>query len=393
MYGSNHLPRANACVDQGASPLAIPHDTVNGADMAREHHLLAMLPAMCFTSRPDGLWDYVNPPFCAYTGYPAAALTGLGWAEALHADDRATSLTHWQSAIGRGTPLQVEHRLHAANGDHHWFRTHCTPHRNADGMITRWAGVATPLEITPEVAVERDLRRSAELARDSVIAIAAHELRVPMTILLGQAQLQQRRLATRAHVDPDDRYAADTLVAQALRLAQLIHALLNTAEIDHGQLSVSLTTLDLAALVRQVVQDLQPTIPTHALRVITDARPLWVAGDAMRLEQVFQNLIQNAVSYSPAGSEIVITIMAQGGHARIAVRDQGCGIAANVQPALFRRFFHVGAADARGASGLGLGLYICKAIMDLHGGSIAVESAVGAGSTVTLTLPQIPCLP
>jgi len=109
----------------------------------------------------------------------------------------------------------------------------------------------------------------------------------------------------------------------------------------------------------------------------------------MRLAQVLQNLIQNAVIYSPKGSEIVIAVTSQGNHAQISVRDQGCGIAASVHPALFRRFFRVGSEDGRATPGLGLGLYICKAIMDLHKGNIEVESAIGAGSTFTLILPRI----
>jgi signal transduction histidine kinase len=131
-------------------------------------------------------------------------------------------------------------------------------------------------------------------------------------------------------------------------------------------------------------------LPSHTLQLIIDVAPLWVAGDALRLEQVLQNLLQNAVSYSPAGSEVVITIASQGGEAQVAVRDYGSGIAASVQPALFQRFFRARSGDRPATSGLGLGLYICKAIMDLHAGSIAVESAVGVGSTFTLLLPQIP---
>ncbi len=376
MFRTNRTPRANGCTDQEAN-------------LTGEYQLLATLPAMLFTSRPDGFWDYINPPFCAYTGYPQEALMGLGWAEILHADDRTLSLSRWHAAIGCGTPLQVEHRLLHADGKHYWFRTHCTPQHNAMGAITRWAGITAPVEIPPEVADERALRRSAELARDSVIAIAAHELRAPMTVLLGQAQLHQRRLVSREHVDPNDLRAATTLVEQSLQLSRLIHALLNTAEVDHGQLQISVAPLDLAALVRQIVELLQPTLPTHILHLSTDVSSLWVAGDSMRLEQVLQNLLQNAVLYSPAGSEIEVVVTSHGDQAQVSVRDYGCGIAPNLRPALFRRFVRTRSGDSTTTSGMGLGLYICKTIMELHAGSIDVESTAGDGSTFTLLLPKI----
>jgi signal transduction histidine kinase len=226
-----------------------------------------------------------------------------------------------------------------------------------------------------------------------VVATAAHELRAPITVLLGQAQLQQRRLATREHVDPGDQRAADQMVAQSIRLSLLINALLDATYLDHGQLQVSLTTLDLGALVQRVIQTIQPTLHTHTLRLISSTGPIAVKGDSLRLEQVLQNLLQNAVTYSPAGSEIVVVVAPHEQGVRISVCDQGCGVAASVQPHLFQRYYRAEPGDGQFTSGLGLGLYICKAIMDLHGGSIMVESMVGAGSTFTLLLPSIPLVP
>jgi|GEM_PF-2346726 PAS domain S-box-containing protein len=393
MSGMNTLHRAKERTDTiDVPPVMLDYSVFHSystKELTSAHQLLATLPAMCFTSHPDGQWNYVNPPFCAYTGYPEESLMGMGWTEALHPDDRDTSLMGWQVAIGRGTPLQIEHRIHGADGDHHWVRTHCIPQRNATGTIVGWTGVATPVEMVSAVAVERALRISAEVELDRVIATTAHELRSPLTVLLGQAQILQRRLDAREGADPGDRRIAAMLVEQSLRLAQLIRTLLDAAQIDHGQFLISTTTVDLAALVRRELQALQPTLPTHTLQLRADAAPLWVTGDSMRLAQVLQNLIQNAVIYSPKGSEIVIAVTSQGNHAQISVRDQGCGIAASVHPALFRRFFRVGSEDGRATPGLGLGLYICKAIMDLHKGNIEVESAIGAGSTFTLILPRI----
>ncbi len=237
----------------------------------------AILPAMLFTSSPDGTWDYVNPPFCAYTGCPPKSLMGMGWAAALHDEDRDASLAHWASAITSGTPLQVAHRLRGADGGHRWFSTQCVPQRDAAGAILRWAGIATPTAVTPQVAAEQAQRQVATLARaerDGMLATVAHELRAPLTVLLGQAQLLQRRLAARPHVDPSDQRTADILVEQTSRLTLLTNALMDAALLDQGQMPLKATALDLAALAQRVVQTLQPTLPAHTLRLISDPAPL-----------------------------------------------------------------------------------------------------------------------
>jgi PAS domain S-box-containing protein len=358
--------------------------------------LLAILPAMLFTSGPDGTWDYVNPPFCAYTGRPPEALTGMGWAAVVHADDRDASLAHWQSAIPRGTPFLREQRLRGADGSYQWFRTECVPQRTPAGAITRWAGIVTPSALASQVASERALRLAAEQSRDerdSAIAMVSHELRAPLTVLLGQAQLLQRRLAESPGADQRDQRAVDILIDQTLRLAKLIRALTDVAHIDQGQLYITRTTLDLSALVERVVQALQPALAAHTLQLNASAAPIWVVGDAIRLEQVLQNLLQNAVKYSPAGGPIAIWVTSEGHQARIAVSDHGIGIAPASMPHLFQRFYRARQEDGPFTTGLGLGLYICKAIMELHGGSITAESRVGVGSTFAVLLPHAEAQP
>lgn len=366
-----------------------PAPTTTELDHALQ--LLGIIPAMLFTSRSDGVWDYVNPAFCAYTGKPAEALMGLGWAEVVYADDRADSLTRWQASIRSGAPFRIDHRLRGADGGYRWFRTEAASQPNAVGTAMCWAGIATPVVGDAQLEAERALRHTAEHARDasdSVLAIAAHELRTPLTALLGQAKLLQRRLEARADADPGDRRTVDTLVEQTLRLKGLMHTLLDVFQIDHGELHISPTAIDLSALIRRLVQTLQPIFPSHPLRLHEEAEPLLVMGDALRLEQVLQNLLQNAVNYSPTGSEIAITAAADGQQARIVVRDHGLGIAASIRPYLFQRFFRARSNNGH-TPGLGLGLFLCKAIMDLHGGSIEVESVEGAGSTFTLRLPRL----
>lgn len=357
-----------------------------------EHRLLAILPAMAFVSLANGVWAYVNPAFCAYTGLAEDALRGLGWSELLHADDRAGSLRSWQAALRSGVAFELEHRLRGADGRYRWFRVYYAPEHNEAGALTRWAGIAMPGEYEHQAATERALRQKAEQARDErerVVALVAHELRAPLTVLLGQVMLLKRRLEARDGSEPGDRRAVDALATQTLRLKELMSALLDTAQIDHGQMLVSTTTLDLGALVARVVQANQQAHTSHTLQLQASTSPSWVVGDALRIEQVLQNLLQNAVKYSPPGSTVSVSLAPLSDQARIVVSDEGIGIAASDQQALFQPFYRARSPRQRGITGLGLGLYLCKSIVELHGGSITLESTEGAGCTVTVLLPRL----
>ncbi len=247
-------------------------------------------------------------------------------------------------------------------------------------------GVATP---GAHEATSRDARGVSRSEADSVLALVAHELRTPLTVLLGQAQLLQRRLAGRADTLSGDQKTADVLVEQTHRLRALIDTLLDVTQFEHGQLRVIPMPLDFGALVRRIVEELQPALHFHTLRLYMEPGQFWVAGDALRLEQVLQNLLQNAVKYSPPDGIITVQMAPYGDQVRVAVSDNGIGIAASVRPLLFQRFTRADPIEGRPVAGLGLGLYLCKALMDLHGGSIQVESVEEMGSTFILLLPKL----
>lgn len=232
--------------------------------------------------------------------------------------------------------------------------------------------------------------RAAVKARDAFFSVATHELKTPLTALLGQAQLLRRRYEREQAPDERQRRAAETIIAQAARLDALIGELLDVARIERGQFGLERAPLDLARLVRGVVEGTLPLYDRHEVRVTLPDGPLLVLGDGARLEQVVQNLLQNALKYSPAGSEILVRVCAADGAAQVAVRDQGIGIPAQALPRLFERFYRAANAETASVGGMGVGLYVVKEIVTLHGGTIAVESSEGAGSTFTVTLPALP---
>jgi PAS domain S-box-containing protein len=231
--------------------------------------------------------------------------------------------------------------------------------------------------------------REAIRIRDAFFSVAAHELKTPLTSLLGNIQLIQRRAARDGFLQERNQHAFEVVNAQALRLNRLVEALLDASRLESGQLSLDRRQLDLRTLVQQVLAEVQPTLTQHTIVYQAPDQALMVDGDALRLEQVLQNLIQNAVKYSPGASQVHVDLAQQDGVACVAVTDQGIGIPEDALVRVFRRFYRASNADERHISGLGIGLYVVKEIVTLHGGTVEIDSTEGAGSTFTVCLPLL----
>jgi signal transduction histidine kinase len=221
--------------------------------------------------------------------------------------------------------------------------------------------------------------------RDEFLGIASHELKNPLTALQGSAQLLQRRLGRRADLDERERRMLTLLGAQAKRMRLLIDTMLDVSRIDAGRLTIERAPLDLTTLVRRVVEEVAvPHEPGRLACESPDGR-ITVAGDDLRLEQVFQNLLQNALRYSPDDTLVRVRVARQGGQASVAITDRGSGIPAVALPHLFERYYRAPNSEGR-RSGMGVGLFVVREIVALHGGEVTVESAEGAGSTFTVWL-------
>jgi signal transduction histidine kinase/CheY-like chemotaxis protein len=229
--------------------------------------------------------------------------------------------------------------------------------------------------------------QAAVRIRDEFLTMASHELKNPLTSLLGNAQLLERRVARDGSLSERDQRTVRVIAEQAARLDKMIASLLNISRLQSGQLAIQREPLDLDALVRRLVEEIIPTLEQHTLGVSGPASPLQIVGDELRLQQVFENLIHNAIKYSPSGGAITVTIERQGDTARVAVADQGIGIAQSAMPALFSRFYRAPNAQEQRIAGIGMGLYVVREIVTLHGGSVMVESVEGQGSTFTVCIP------
>lgn len=261
--------------------------------------------------------------------------------------------------------------------------------RAAQDVLLNWALSQEATEQSRLFAAAERSRAVAEealQARDAFFSIAAHELRTPLTTLLGRAQLLQKWLAQDGGSQRSLR-SAQIVVEQAQRLNRMITALLDVSRLQSGRFTIDHTRVDLAALVRRVADETRPTLTTHALELREPGGPLAVKGDEVRLEQVVQTLLSNAVKYSPGGGRVLVEVAADAGEARLTVRDEGIGVPAAADGKIFRRFYRADNAERHGISGLGVGLFLASEIVELHGGHMGYTSAEGDGSAFTVRLP------
>jgi signal transduction histidine kinase len=176
------------------------------------------------------------------------------------------------------------------------------------------------------------------------------------------------------------------VVEQARRLNRMVTSLLDLSRIQTGQLSIDQRPVDLSALTRRISEEVSPTLMMHTLHHEVPDRAVIMIGDELRLEQVLQNLLQNAAKYSPHGSKIKLKMDVVDDWACLSVADEGLGIPQEALPRIFNRFYRAPNA-AQQVSGIGVGLFVVRQIVELHGGRIDVQSTEGEGSTFYVWLP------
>jgi heavy metal sensor kinase len=215
-------------------------------------------------------------------------------------------------------------------------------------------------------------------------AALAHELRTPVAILRGEAELALRPSSS----DEDLRQVLMRQIDEFDRLTRLINQLLTLARAEGGEIKMADQTVDLVALGASVAEQIEPVAAAQGIMLTCDvADGVMVKGDAGWLERLLLILLDNAITFTPEGGRIAVTFSYAKGLAHVAVTDTGIGISPHALPHLFERFYRADPARSRETRGAGLGLALAKWIAERHGGTIAVKSRPGEGSTFTVSLP------
>jgi signal transduction histidine kinase len=223
----------------------------------------------------------------------------------------------------------------------------------------------------------------ANRLKEDFLSVAAHDLKTPLTTIIGQAQRLERRI--RADQQAGAYLAGvELIVREGQRLRHIVNELLDATRVERGDLLSEREEVDLAAMVRELAE--QHSTPRHQI-IIEGEQQLIGRYDLRRVQQLLEHLLDNAVLYSPKGGTITITLKREGSNALLSIRDQGIGIPPEDLPHLFGRFFRGSNVDDRHYVGMGLSLFICRGIVEQHGGTIEATSVPDEGSTFLVSLP------
>jgi signal transduction histidine kinase len=229
--------------------------------------------------------------------------------------------------------------------------------------------------------------READRLKDEFVALISHDLRTPLTSIMGYLEL----VLDDDNLTEEQRGFLNVADRNADRLLRLVDDLLFVARFEAGQLELRPAELDLAAVVRQSVEESGPRAAAGGVELICEAGDVSsVQADKGRMFQLVENLVSNAIKFTPAGGDVRVSVTPVNGVVRLEVADTGIGIASEEQERLFERFFRASTASEHQIPGTGLGLYITRAIVEAHGGSIAVRSDPGEGTSFCVELPARP---
>lgn len=271
------------------------------------------------------------------------------------------------------------------------------PLHDASGTTTRPIGVVAVLnDITSNKQVER--------LKDEFVSVVSHELRTPLTAIKGYTQHLVRRIERRlrrvrdtqeegAVADLPESYdlrSLNIIQSQTVHLERLVNDLLDLSQAQWGQLNLSYETFYLADLLAESVHSVQASAEQHTIYLDIQIQETKIVADRVRIGQVLGNILDNAIKYSPHGGQVVVSLQMQDGDYLVSVSDQGMGVSPEYFDHIFERFYRVHNTASHQYSGIGLGLYVAKAIIDRHGGRIWFSNNQSTGSTFHFTLPPAP---
>lgn len=343
------------------------------------------MPQIAFIASPDGSITYFNKPWYDYVN-GLENTEGWGWKDqpVHHPDDLQYTIDRWTHSLKTGEPYEIEYRLRRHDGVYRWYLGRATPVRDANGQIMRWVGTNTDIHDNKETEVKL---AEALRSRDEFLSIASHELKTPLTAMHLQNQIFKRAAQK---TDSFERQKVEDMVEQnerqVVRLKRLVDDMLDVSRIQSGQLRTYKVLSDLSSHLHDIVEKMTPQFlqKGFAAPELQIEPEIDVDYDMLRLEQVVSNLLSNAVRYGDK-KPVIVSLHKEKDSAVIKVKDHGFGISEEDQKRIFEKFER--AIDSYDVSGLGLGLYISKKIIDAHEGQISVKSLPGQGAEFIVTLP------
>lgn len=351
--------------------------------------------AYAYRLEADGtlIREWITEAFSRITGYTIEEVDYIGGKlSIINPDDRADVLQRQKQLLCGQTDVS-EFRIITKSGEVRWLQNFAYPvWDETQGRVTRIYGAAR--DITERKLSEDALRKHAqELAeanrlKDEFLANLSHELRTPLNSILGWARFLRSRTVEKATASR----ALETIERNAKNQTQLIEDILDMSRIIQGKLRLNIYPNNLIEIIAAAIESMRPAAEAKAIRLETrlDASVRMFPCDPNRLQQVIWNLLSNAVKFTPEKGLIEVQLERVDSSVIIKVSDTGIGISADFLPYVFDRFRQADSSTTKSHSGLGLGLAIVRQLVELHGGTVEVESpGIGCGATFTVKLPLL----
>jgi PAS domain S-box-containing protein len=360
------------------------------------------LPQIVWGAGPDGVLDYYNHRWFEYINLPDTDLEAARWDKFIHPEDLPATHETWTAALAAGENYQAEFRVRRADGDYRWFLTRALPVRDEQGRIVRWFGTCTDIndrrmmqdENLQMIERERAARLASETAgrmKDDFLATLSHELRTPLNpvLLLASDAAANKNLPDHVRAD------FETIAKNIALEARLIDDLLDLTRITKGKMALTMAPTDLHAVLQDALEIIASDVKAGEIILVTKLTALNanVIGDAVRLQQVFWNILRNAVKFTPKGGSINVStsLTVEDEHIEIRIADSGMGMSTEEVGRLFNAFVqgdHAGNSGSHRFGGLGLGLAISRMLVELHSGRISGASeGAGKGAIFTVQIP------
>jgi PAS domain S-box-containing protein len=440
------FPPASEAYDRVLISLADISDRRQAEESVRQseeryRYLAESIPQLVWTANAEGMLLDVNQRWIDFTGLTLKQAQLAGWQAIIHPDDVAGLNHHWEAAQHNNTHYQAEGRMRRFDGVYRWHLHQAVPLKDDEDEIIKWFGTATDIEEQKQLQQERErllqreqaARAESETAnriKDEFLAVLSHELRSPLNPILGWSRLLQN-----GKLDPTrTQQALATIERNAKLQAELIEDLLDVSRILRGKLNLTISPVNLASTIPSAIEtvrlaaaaksidllftrNLEAEAEGQSLKPEIQNSRLTILGDATRLQQIVWNLLSNAVKFTPPNGRVEVKLSSvirresssedkpssphdseqrtsdpkpMMNYAQITVTDTGKGISPQFLPYVFDYFRQADSATTRQFGGLGLGLAIVRHLVELHGGTIQVNSpGEGMGTTFTIRLPLL----
>ena len=353
------------------------------------HHLLDTLPAGAYTCDADGLITYFNEHALELWGRAPKLNDPIdrfcGSFRLLAAD--GTAIPHDQCWMARALKTRREYDgeivIERPDGERRTVLAHVNPIRDGSGEVL--GAVNVLVDITDRKHAE-DIVKTADRSKNEFLAILAHELRNPLAPIRNAVQILNREGA----LAPESQWAVSAIERQVRQMARLIDDLVDVARITSNRLELRKERVDLAAVLRSAVETSSMLLKAggQEFTVALPEESIYLDADPVRLAQAVSNLLSNAAKYTEHGGRIWLIAERRGGEAVITVRDTGVGISPAMLSHIFEMFTRGEQSQVRTLGGLGIGLTLVKRLVEMHGGTVAAESAgQDMGSTFVIRLP------